>query len=552
MAAAVNTAWVQPVYETGGLDHLGVRAPCIHIYGGLLPGINNVTDRLRYYSFYTWVIWSLENQGHRSLDDATRQRIRRADCLFTAIANAHAQSAEENRERHTAAAVGNLTLGPAVASLGENETLQFSKHATDDEVADRYFKNKFGGLGQYYLGSLRDVLLLDGDGQSGIRFTKERGRPLAEAFNSTVDGERFWSCIDKDSATLDDLRSMATFCPCGLSQGSEEQSRLADILLGRDDFVVPAGKMRRDTLRLYLHLASSLDAAGLPFDVDHFRAAVYSGSLGNGVDWRLPQDLDGVRERWAVYATNEILSLGLQGIFYGLLSSRLEKQHEVRVETAHELAQWFLESDTGDKVLQAFENDSVAAELASIQDTLPTLDSWHDDSHEIALASAISNLGDEDISDDVVIDIVQHSVRALITLAARFDGSEDPYSNVTFPPGYFEFYPLNLRSFLSHMKNGWAKKQFADWLVEVMADWTVNAHIRVALRKLRSQSKATFQVRPSDDGLVVTGVPTPEFSSPRFRQGRQVLIDLGAMTIDDNERCALTDLGKTLLETNNG
>lgn len=60
MVAAVRTAWVDPVHETGGLDHLGVRAPCIHIYGGLLPGINHVTDRLRYYSFYTWVIWSLD------------------------------------------------------------------------------------------------------------------------------------------------------------------------------------------------------------------------------------------------------------------------------------------------------------------------------------------------------------------------------------------------------------------------------------------------------------------------------------------------------------
>ncbi|MDC1288142.1 hypothetical protein N8198_09675, partial [Gammaproteobacteria bacterium] len=100
-----------------------------------------------------------------------------------------------------------------MTNLSATGAIQLSSYATDDEVTDRYFKNKFGGLGQYYLGSLRDVLLLDGDGQSGIRFTKERGRPLAEALDATVDGDRFWDCIDKDFATLDDLRAMSAFCP---------------------------------------------------------------------------------------------------------------------------------------------------------------------------------------------------------------------------------------------------------------------------------------------------------------------------------------------------
>ena len=59
-------------------------------------------------------------------------------------------------------------------------------------------------------------------------------------------------------------------------------------------------------------------------------------------------------------------------------------------------------------------------------------------------------------------------------------------------------------------------------------------------------------VRPADDELVVMGAPTPEFSSPRFRQGRQALIDLGALAIDDEERCHLTDLGISLLETDVG
>ncbi len=39
-----------------GLDHLGIQVVSVNLYGLLLPGITNVTDRARYYSFYTWVL----------------------------------------------------------------------------------------------------------------------------------------------------------------------------------------------------------------------------------------------------------------------------------------------------------------------------------------------------------------------------------------------------------------------------------------------------------------------------------------------------------------
>ena len=60
----IHTAWVKPPRLIGGLDHLAVQAPCISIYGKLLPGITNVTDRARYYSFYPSIVWALEKKGH--------------------------------------------------------------------------------------------------------------------------------------------------------------------------------------------------------------------------------------------------------------------------------------------------------------------------------------------------------------------------------------------------------------------------------------------------------------------------------------------------------
>ncbi len=63
------TAGVKPPRQMGGLDHLAVQAPCINIYGRLLPGITNVTDRARYYTFYPWLIWALEKARYSTFDE---------------------------------------------------------------------------------------------------------------------------------------------------------------------------------------------------------------------------------------------------------------------------------------------------------------------------------------------------------------------------------------------------------------------------------------------------------------------------------------------------
>ena len=39
-----------------GLDPLGLQNSSVRTYALLLPGLNNVTGKLRYYSFYAWLL----------------------------------------------------------------------------------------------------------------------------------------------------------------------------------------------------------------------------------------------------------------------------------------------------------------------------------------------------------------------------------------------------------------------------------------------------------------------------------------------------------------
>ena len=44
----------EPMKSNAGLDQLGLNLTSECIFDMLLPGLNNVTGRIRYYSFYSW------------------------------------------------------------------------------------------------------------------------------------------------------------------------------------------------------------------------------------------------------------------------------------------------------------------------------------------------------------------------------------------------------------------------------------------------------------------------------------------------------------------
>src|SRR5437867_6426326 len=101
MSRPSDIGWVEPAKPIRGLDHLGVQAPSIALYTQLLPGITNVTDRARYYSFHPWVLWSFERRYKDHSLDAFRRVLRRAECLFTLVAIRHARSlADADAGRH--------------------------------------------------------------------------------------------------------------------------------------------------------------------------------------------------------------------------------------------------------------------------------------------------------------------------------------------------------------------------------------------------------------------------------------------------------------------
>jgi hypothetical protein len=553
--AASLTAWVKPPQSIRGLDHLGVRAPCESLYAQLVPGITNVTDRSRYFSFYPWLVWAVEQHTGRLRELPFFQILRRADCLLTLIAARHQSVDEESQALH-GAMIGAITLFPAVARLDEGGSLRLSTYATTESEDGRYFKNKLGGLGQYYLGTLRDADILAGDLRTGVRYRKGqdkegRGLKLAETFDSGVDRKRFFAVLESDKVTSDTLDELLPFCPCQLHKNGPEHSLLADLFFNREgDFHDPEGLPRRLTLALLLDLTERLQGTDdeLTVDgggVDVFRACAYAGALPDGSPWSFDlEELERQRRGWHYYHRYELFSVAVQGIFW----AGLDELQEQGIRPAHseEYRQWFI--NTFARELERGDKESFGEAVSRTASDLLPLELWSEPEHEVQLGWQIHNLSRAEDAAHQRREVVRTSMKILLALTARDEGA-GAHDAVGLPPHYLIQYPVNLLNFERHSRDGWRSMPLRELLGWLATQWGVAAHLRVALRKLRYESRDTFRIKPTDQGLVVTEAPIPSFTSPRLKQSLQILYDLRAIDMNpETGGMALTAFGSRMLE----
>jgi len=540
MAAADTVAWVKPPEPIRGLDHLGVQAPCIALYGQLLPGITNVTDRARYYSFHPWVIWAFEQRYTDHSIDEFRRVLRRAECLFALIAIRHARVAGDDDDGlHGQAMVGRDKL---LRIAEDAEGFRLDDYATL-EGPNRYFKNKLGGLGQYYFGPLRDLRILDhhqGAGYPG--YDAHRGRQVAEAFASAVPQDAFFRVLEQEATTWNALDELDAFCPCKLYENTAEHELLLDLFLARTEpFQRDGGMTRRASLGLMLDLVSQ-PARNPDYAFEGLlRGGAYTGALVDGSAWDVPEAYRRVLRGWGTYQRNELLSLGVQGLFAAVLRA-IERDEHGRIGRASDAA------DVAVRLLASRSEDlklPLDVLVTRVRGTLPALTDWLNEGHELQRGWRLQGLP---LNDDANLEqIAQESVAVLLALLAR-GVDESPYGDFELDPEYFDPREVHLLSLRHASQSEWVGLTVEGWIRWVAVQWGVARHLRVALRKLRGERRDTFRIRPLEGELRVVEAPPPVFTQPRVGRAQQILRDLGLVADDDDGVMILTDRGRTELE----
>lgn len=237
-----------------GLNQLGIRNVAEQLFSTLLPGLNNVSVRIRYYSFYCWIIHQFYVGKDYIIDKEFNPFIRRAELLLALI----------NATLDDSIGIPGINFASALLENGDN-TFSLTKGA-DIENSSTYWANAGGIFRQYYVASLVELGLIGQNDKypSIYNITKVEGyingQMLADKFSKSV-GEQavtFLDAIKKGEISLDELHAMnAAFNMKNLSEITEERLCLQNMLLQHDNPLKTDGSIhRRKTILMileYLH-----------------------------------------------------------------------------------------------------------------------------------------------------------------------------------------------------------------------------------------------------------------------------------------------------------
>lgn len=223
-----------------GLDHLGIEVVSARIYGELLPGITNVTDRARYYSFYPWVLHRYA-QGHPARADrsAWLTWFRRVEFAYAMCCAAWEASGKTGA--HATAVVGVDAARRAIKGVkGKVDLRELADPDSSSRIpAGAYFKNPEGGLGQYYKVPLDIVGLLHEDAQHRFpdrQLTTYAGRRVAESLDAQPGFRTLLEFVHAGTAQVPELAALGEEVnPSAIEPGGEEELLLRGLLFGEGD-----------------------------------------------------------------------------------------------------------------------------------------------------------------------------------------------------------------------------------------------------------------------------------------------------------------------------
>jgi hypothetical protein len=471
-------AWTE-IGQIAGLDPLGMARPTEAVYQSLLPGISTITNRLRYYSFFPWLLDSYARK-YGDTDPATFFRFqRRSEGLFALIGVSGVND------------IGLTGANWALNLLAQSgDTIEFGATA---ELTDGkgYLKNKGGALGAIYGPQLREMDLVGSSTGHSLPVPTARGDRASMALKSSI-GEPesvFLDAVGAGKISRSDLQSLSALKPSGIEPGSPEQDLLSSLLLGA------------------LEDASAIDLARRQTMIKILRYAEQTGAMPTALDlrwaWfdRATFDLDDdvrVLDPWAAYQCNDLLRMAYETFLKRAVEIlAASPANTYRLTT---LAAEILE-DVQDEYLQGtFVRNLV--DQASVRNLSAAMERTGD---------PVVPVSDEALGAAVLI------IRSMLSWADR---NQNEVAAIFPLTSAFQSVSSELK-FVRELQADSARET----LGAIIQDRILKRHLWVASRKFSGQFAYTFLFEPEDGYLRYRGLPVVAPSSPRLSQAIQFLFD---------------------------
>lgn len=308
-----------------GLDPLGLQNPSSRAYTYLLNGLNVVSRRIRNYSFYCWLLSEYSKKVSTRDPRIQREFIRKAEYIIAlgSVAN--------KLEGINGSTYASKKLDTEANKLTLSEGIYNQDGSTDET----YWKFGFGIFGQYYMGSMRQIRIIEEIADEfrnplGIfRVTKDpnsnyvTGEELAIAFAENIPipkQQLLLSCIESDEIHRDQMFDLfPEFNMFEVPQGSQENSLLIKMIMDADDPKITQEDVsfnRRDT---FLHVLKFANQNSESLQEHNFtRHSYYHKGMQN-------DELDETLFGWYYYQFNEFFRLACTACLNGILN-RLEEE----------------------------------------------------------------------------------------------------------------------------------------------------------------------------------------------------------------------------------
>jgi hypothetical protein len=301
--------WTKTGSWTMGLDPLGLQATSIRIYQSLVPNITNITNRLRYYAYFPWLV-SLYEKLHHSDDPAKFANfMRRGEALYALATLVDDQQGSDG--------LGGSNWASQHRSEAAVNGIDFRPYTDDRTSPQTYLQASRGNYGVAYAPTLVEMEWLT---RSSVPVTNGRGETVASAFAHSIGqvADNIEAVLLAGTATAKQLQDIgAAIHPAKIPSGSQEQSVLREFLIGTHDTTKDA-LSRRSTIWLVLDLIRKGVAPG---DIDALRKAFYARRLPNDDVYNQSAE---TLDRWRAYQANEFGQVALAGALNALTGLQRE------------------------------------------------------------------------------------------------------------------------------------------------------------------------------------------------------------------------------------
>ncbi len=492
--AAPSTEWTEPA-DKRGLDPLGLQTSGINLYQDLLPGISNVTLRLRPYGLYAWLTAAYAKRSGGNTDATVWRRwVRRAEAL-------HALAAADAGDEIGVAGV-DWAGGRLHAAKGD-DLIDFAA-ATETSGSSLYLQQRMGVYGGAYATQMLELGLLgqaeDERNQIWVP-TPHLGLPLAAAFAESIGHQReefILAAIESAVVRRSDLATLHGILPSRIDPDSSEASIYLNALFGFHDAPGQQDAVRCRTLQLLLMVAERI---GDKPSADQVRWELFGAAPASFGDALEPERL-----QWEAYQAHDLLQLA----FAVLLRLSTEALRGGEGLTFRELVA--VSTERAIASLPGRENTPWSRFVADLGVDDPS-----------ALASPLTRLP--------VVGLPQQAVASAITLIGAVENRvrarpdlQHAIQNL-FPKTDPRVFNRSINSELSFLAER-AEDSLSEVIGELLAERVIRRHSQVAMVKFARQRDYTFLFEADDGRLRYRASYGPVLTTPRLGPAITFLEDL--------------------------